>query len=148
MSLRSNLKVDFIKWANHPSINSLTRQITTYEKRVSSLVKGFDVKGREARKRSRKQLDKVLVQLKQTRANVEKKITQLVSLEGKKINKRVNELVGYLKVVSRKEARTEATAGRAKTVTRPKRPTSRRGTTRPTRTIGKTRPSRTTRTSK
>ncbi|MSP18921.1 MAG: hypothetical protein EXR74_05060 [Bdellovibrionales bacterium] len=148
MSLRSNLKVDFSKWANHPSINSLTRQITTYEKRVSSLVKGFDIKGREARKRSRKQLDKVLVQLKQTRANVEKRVSQLVSLEGKKLNKRVNELVSYLKVVSRKEARTGATVGRAKTITRVKKSASRIGKTRPTRTIGKTRPSRTNRTSK
>lgn len=148
MSLRSNIKVDFSKWANHPSINQLTRQITTYEKRVSSLVKGFDLKGREARKRSRKQLDKVLVQLKQTRANVEKKVTQLVNVEGKKLNKRVNELVSYLKVVSRKEARTSATVGRAKTVTRAKRPASRTSKTIPTRTVGKTRPSRTTRTSK
>jgi hypothetical protein len=115
MSLRSNLKVDFSKWASHPSINQLTKQITTYEKRVSTLVKDFDLKGREARERSRKKLDKVLGHLKQTRSKVEKKVTHLVTLEGKKLNKKVNELLNYVNQISRQEDRKmAASAGRAK----------------------------------
>ena len=115
MSIRSNLKVDFRKWAKHPAINQLTQQVNTYEKRVSALVKDFDLKGREARERSRKQLDKVLVQLKQTRSKVEKKVTQLIQAEGKRLNKRVNELVSYVAQMSRQEANERAAStGRAK----------------------------------
>jgi hypothetical protein len=119
MSLRSNLKVDFSKWASHPSINQLTKQITTYEKRVSTLVKDFDLKGREARERSRKKLDKVLGHLKQTRSKVEKKVTHLVTLEGKKLNKKVNELLDYVNQMSRQEDRKmAASSGRAKKTSR------------------------------
>ena len=125
MSIRPNFKVDFSKWAKHPAINQLTQQVTTYEKRVAGLVKDFDLKSREARERSRKQLDKVLVQLKQTRAKVEKRVTQLVQLESKKLNKRVNELVAYVSKISRQEVKVRAAAaGRAKKTT-----TSRKTTT-------------------
>ena len=125
MSLRSNLKVDFSKWAKHPAISQLTEQLNTYEKRVSTLVKNFDLKGREARQRSREQLDKVVGQLKETRGKVEKKVTQLVSLEGKKLNKRVNELVNYLNAMAKKEGLENANVrGRAKKSTRTARKTT------------------------
>lgn len=115
MSLRSNLKVDFNKWAKHPAVHQLTQQLGTYEKKLSVLVKDFDLKGREARERSRKKLDRLVVQLKYTRGKVEKRINTLVNLESKKLNKRVNELVSYLTQVARQEDRKmEASKGRAK----------------------------------
>lgn len=126
MSIRSNLKVDFSKWAKHPAINQLTQQVNAYEKRVSTLVKDFDLKGREARERSRKQLNKVLVQLKQTRAKVEKRVTQLIQTEGKRLNKRVTELMNNVAKMSRQEANERAaTPGRAKKSGRTVRKTTR-----------------------
>jgi len=115
MSLRSNLKVDFDKWAKHPAVHQLTQHLGTYEKRLSTLVKDFDLKGRSARERSRKKLDKLVVQLRQTRGKVEKRINTLVNAESKKLNKRVNELVSYLTQVARQEDRKmAASGGRAK----------------------------------
>ncbi len=128
MSLRSNLKVDFTKWAKHPAINQLTQQLSTYEKKVATLVKGFDLKGREARERSHQQLNKVVGQLKQTRTKVEKKITHLVNLEGKRLNKQVNKLVTYLTQVARQEDHKKATTiGRAKKTTRTPHKTAPKG---------------------
>lgn len=121
MSLRSNIKVDFSKWSKHPAINQLTEQLNTYEKRVSTLVKNFDLKSRDARERSRQQLDKVLGQLKQTRAKVETKVTRLVNQEGKKLNKKVNDLMIYLNAVARKEKQAVNMGGRAKRTTKPAR---------------------------
>jgi hypothetical protein len=137
MSIRSNLKVDFSKWSKHPAIHQLTQQISNYEKKVSTLVKDFDLKSKEARERSRKQLDKVLVQLKETRSKVEKKVTDLVNMEGEKLNKRVNELVTYMNQIARKESQSMAnSAGRAKNTGRTKK-AARKTTTRARKTRAK-----------
>jgi len=125
MSLRSNLKVDFNKWAKHPAIDQLSQQLSTYEKKVTNLVKEFDLKGRQAKERSRKKLDKLVVQLKATRGKVEKRINHLVSAESKKLNRRVNDLVSYLTQVSRQEDREmAASAGRAKKNSKTRRKTT------------------------
>jgi peptidoglycan hydrolase CwlO-like protein len=131
MSIRSNLKVDFSKWAKHPAISQLTQQVSTYEKRISDLVKDFDLKGREARERSRKQLNQVLGQLKHTRAKLEKKVTQLVQVEALRLNKRVTHLMAYVSKVSKQEANQKAASvGRAKRTTKPTR-RSTKGTRKP-----------------
>lgn len=125
MSIRSNLKIDVSKWSNKPSIKQLTQQLTSYEQRLSALVKDFDLKGRDARIRSRQKLDQVLTQLKETRSKVEETVTSLVNAEGKKLNKKVNNLVSYLNGLARKEAMVaNVSAGRAKKVGRPSRKTS------------------------
>jgi len=122
MSVRSSLKVDFSKWAKHPAISQLTQQISSYEKRISHLVKDFDLKGREARERSRKQLNEVLGQLKRTRSKVEKKVTDLVQVEAKRLNKRVSDLMAYISKISKQEANQKvASVGRAKRTTKASR---------------------------
>ena len=103
MSFRSQLKLDFNKLANNPKLTHFTQQLNGYENRVASFVKDFDIKSREARERSRHQLDKFLRQIKRTRSEVEKKVATLVNQEGKKLNKRINELFSYLKTLAQKE---------------------------------------------
>lgn len=81
------------------SVDQLSKQLATYEKRVKTLVHDMDVSTRDARKQGRERLDGFLNDLRVRRDQLEKKVTELVNTESKKIQDGVNELVAYLKVL-------------------------------------------------
>ncbi len=81
----------------------ISGQLGTYEKRVKALVKDLDLKSRDARSKSREQLDRFTTQIKSTRNQLEKRVVTLVNYEADRLNKGLNELVGYLKTLSKQE---------------------------------------------
>src|SRR5580765_6397819 len=91
--LRSELK----RLANSELVSGISKQLNVYEKKVKDLVNNFDTKSREARGKSREQLDKFATQLKRTRTDVEKRVRDLLTQEGQRLNKGMGELVNYLK---------------------------------------------------
>jgi hypothetical protein len=97
------LKLDLKKLANSELALSLARHLDGYEKRVKEFVKEFDVKSRDARTKGQKQLDKFAGQLKRTRTDLEKRVATLFHEESRQLNQRVNELVNYLKRVTKSE---------------------------------------------
>lgn len=82
---------------------NITSHLGTYEKRVRAMVKDLDLKSRDARSKSREQLDRFASQLKTTRTQLEKRVVTLVNFEADRLNKGLNELVGYLKTLSKQE---------------------------------------------
>lgn len=93
------------------SVEQLTKQLAGYEKRVKQIVHDMDVSTRDARKQGRDRLDRFLEDLRGRRSQLEKKVTELVSTESKKIHEGVNDLVAYLKVL---RANGAASSGAAK----------------------------------
>ena len=91
----------------------LSKQLTDYEKKVKTVVHELDLKSRDARVKSRKQLDQFASQVRKTKVELEKTVVALVNKEAQKLTKGFNELVGYLKVLSQRE---EILAKKAKAV--------------------------------
>jgi len=89
--------------------DSVSKQLNIYEKKVKDLVKDLDLKSRDAREKSREQLDAFTHQVKKTRTDLEKRIVTLVNQETKRLNVGLNELVSYLKSLSHSE-KTQAAA--------------------------------------
>jgi TolA-binding protein len=81
------------------SVDQLSKQFAAYEKRLKTLVHDMDVQTRDARKQGRDRLDRFLDELRGRRDVLEKRVTELVSTESKRIHEGVNELVTYLKVL-------------------------------------------------
>ena len=96
-------KLDLKKLANSELVGSLTKHLTQYEGKLKKLLNEFDLKSREARSKGQKQIDKVSQQFRQTRGDLEKRVTNLLHQEGKRLNEGVNDLVNYLKSVAKSE---------------------------------------------
>lgn len=115
---------DLKKISSHRIVKDFGKQLNTYESRVRDLVKELNVSGGQARKRSRKQVDRVSKLVKKARKDVEKKVVDLVNKETRIINKllksRVNELVKTLRNFSEDKAPSKSS---------PKRKTKRKGKT-------------------
>lgn len=94
-----NIDLKKLSQESQKSVEQLTKQFAAYEKRVKGLVHEMDVSTRDARKQGRERLDRFLEDLRGRRGLLEKKVTELVSSESKKIQEGVNELVAYLKVL-------------------------------------------------
>ncbi len=114
--LQGKWKADIKKLTNSPLVGNLTKQFNVYEDRVRRFVRDIDLRSREARVTSKKRIDIFTSQLKERRFEVEKKVTRLLNDEGKRLNGRVNELVGYLKSLAQleKEASKKGTSSRKK----------------------------------
>lgn len=101
--LQEILKADLKKIANSTVVSNLSKQFNQYEHRVKKFVNEFDLRSREARDRSRQQIDQFTNQLQKTRKQVEKRVTQVIEKEGKRLNGRATELFNYLKSVAKNE---------------------------------------------
>jgi hypothetical protein len=93
--------IDFKKLSQESlkAVDQLSKQFVAYEKRLKTLVHDMDVQTRDARKQGRDRLDRFLDELRSRRNALEKRVTELVSTESKRIQEGVNELVTYLKVL-------------------------------------------------
>ena len=107
-------RFDLKKIANTPWVENLTKQFNGYESRVKRLVKDIDLKGREARTKGKKQLNRFTHQLQKTRNEVEKKVTVLINKESKKLNGKVTELFKYLKTMANNEKQVKVKKTTAK----------------------------------
>jgi SMC interacting uncharacterized protein involved in chromosome segregation len=81
------------------SVEQLSKQFAAYEKRLKTLVHDIDVQTRDARKQGRDRLDRFLDELRSRRDVLEKRVTELVRTESKRIQEGVHELVTYLKML-------------------------------------------------
>jgi hypothetical protein len=90
-----------------PWVSELSQHLNEYEQKLKSVVKDLDLKGRDAREKSRKQLDSFTRQLKKTRTDLEKRVRTLVNQEAKRINIGFNELVTYLRALANLEKGVE-----------------------------------------
>ena len=88
---------DLLKRFNLNEWKKWVETVHVYEQKVQDVVKDFDLRGKEARKKGEKQLDKWMSQLKTSRTTLEKKISTLVNTEGAKLSKAFNELVKNVK---------------------------------------------------
>lgn len=88
---------DLLKRFNLNEWKKWVDTIHVYEQKVQDVVKDLDARGKEARKKGEKQLDKWMAQLKVSRDTVEKKISTLVESERTKLTKAFNELVKNVK---------------------------------------------------
>lgn len=107
--------IDFRKLLESNRFGKIAREISTgissglhgyfgtYEKKVKSLVKEIDLKSRDAREKSKDQLDKFTEKLKNRKSDLEKRVVGLVNVEAEKLNKGLTELVSYLKTLSHEE---------------------------------------------
>ena len=135
--MQNKLKSDLKRLAGSPLVGGLSKQFNVYEDKVKKIVHDFDLKSREARKTSRKQIEKFTVQLKKTRSGVEKKVSALLNEEGKRLNKAVLEMFNYLKSMAKNEKLTQ----KGKSSSKKKSPKARRGESSTTKRAGKSRSS-------
>ncbi len=105
-------KFDFKKLSKGEIVSQVTKQLGAYEKRVQGLIKGFDIKSRDARSKSRKQIDKFAKQINKTRSNLEKQLTSVIHKESKWLEKGVNELFKKLKNVAKDEKLATSKGGK------------------------------------
>lgn len=135
MDLRSRLKADLNKLAAQLPlgdkgidgiVGNVSKQLSQYEGKVKKFVADLDLKSREAKQKSRKQIEDLITHIRDTRDSMEEKISQVVVTEGQKLNDRVSELLGYL---VRAAAKTQAKATPKK-----KSPTKKRTSTKARRT--------------
>lgn len=104
-------KADWKRLAGSPLVGNLSKHLNAYEGKVKKLVRDFDLKSRDARETSRKQIDKFTIQLKRTRTEVEKKVTVLLNEEGQRLNKAMAELFNYLKSMAKNEKLAQQKVG-------------------------------------
>lgn len=114
--LQTRLKSDLKRLAKSNLVSNLSKQFNQYEGRVKKLVHEFDIKSREARDNSRKQIDKFTTHLKETRVQVERRVSEVLNEESKRLNGRMTELFNYLKSIARNEkiAQKEASSTKRK----------------------------------
>ena len=103
-------KIDIKKLSKGQIVSQVSKHLGAYEKRVQGLVKGFDIKSRDARTKSRKQIDKFAKQINKTRSSLEKQLTSVIHKESKWLEKGVNELFKKLKIVAKDEKLTKGKA--------------------------------------
>lgn len=100
---RKNLKIDLKRFSKSEWIGGFTKQLNSYEKKVTRFVNDLDLKTREARERSKKHLDRFADHVQKTRDKVEKKIVSLLNQEAKRLNQKIAELFNYLKPIAKDE---------------------------------------------
>lgn len=120
-SMPRNLKVEIQKLVNSQFLKEFTKQLNGYEKKVKGMVSDLDLRSRDARKKSRRQLNVFQKRLKRTRKDVEKTVRSLVNQESKLLNKSLGELKIALKQLSEQEQKAKKTAKRPKRKTAKKR---------------------------
>jgi len=106
----ARFKLDLKQLANSALVHNLSEHLTQYEKQVKKLVHEFDLRSRDAREKSRVKLDRFANQIKRTRADLEKRVTGLLHLEGKRINEGLTNVLEYLKNVTQTETVVEKAA--------------------------------------
>lgn len=128
--------IDFKNFIKSDRFNQLTKGISDgishglsgylggYEKKMRSLVKDLDLKSRDARSKSREQLDRFANQIKTTRGELEKRVVTIVNHEADRLNKGFNELVTYLKALSQQEQASAKRSKKAKPAMSAKKKTS------------------------
>lgn len=100
-------KIDLKKIAQ-TQLKTVTDQLTSYEKRAKQLVKDFELTGKDAKQKSRAQLDSVVEQLRKTRTELEDKVKLLVEKESGRIDKKVNDLFDTLLTFANLEKKQKA----------------------------------------
>jgi hypothetical protein len=101
--VKEKLNLDLKKLSKSHLLENLSQHLNGYEKRVRSLVRDFDLRSRDAREKSREQLDRFADRLREARGNVETKVAAVLNQEGQRLNKGVQELLNYLKTASKSE---------------------------------------------
>jgi hypothetical protein len=91
-------------------LGHFTQQLNSYEIKVKNLVKDFDLKSREARKKSEERLEKFLSQVKKTRKELEKTVVDLVHDERKVLNAKIDNLLSFLHKMKKAETTTSPAA--------------------------------------
>lgn len=101
----SDYRFDFSNLRKSPWVGELTRYLAEYEKRARKLFHGLDIKskGRSARKKGLQNLEKLSAQANRTRQDLERKVTELVQKESKRLGDGVNELLDYVRRVAKAE---------------------------------------------
>ena len=102
-------------------VQGVSKQVNTYEKKVRGLVKDLDLRTRDAREKSQKQLDKFAVQVKKTRSQLETRLVEVVNQEAVRLNKGFSELVTYLKSLANNETLKTATRSQTSSSTKVRR---------------------------
>ncbi len=128
-----DFKFDFSNLSNSPWVGDLGRHIAAYEKRAKQLVREIDLRSRGAREKSLKRLEQLSNQLNKARGQFERRATDLLQKESKRLNGRVNELMGYIRSIAKAEKpakksakrSSKSTGARSRTL---KRPTKRSST--------------------
>lgn len=82
---------------------SITRQLSGYENTLSSMVKDFETRGRDARDKSWKRIQALGKDLNRRRGSLENTVGKLLNEEAKRLNRRVSDLLTYLKSVANSE---------------------------------------------
>jgi hypothetical protein len=101
--MQGKLKEELRRLASSQLVGKISRQLNEYERSLKKLAKEFEVKSRDARKKSRTHLDGFASQLKRTRGDVEKKVVTLLNHEGKRLNEGVGQVFNYLKTMAKNE---------------------------------------------
>lgn len=124
-NLKIELQKEIQKVANSKFLKEFSKQLNGYEKRVKEVVRDFNLRSQEARKKSKKQMDQFTKRLNKTRKDVEKTLKSLINEESRLLNKSFNELVSHLKDLSEQDEKAAAKASapkkRAKKKTAPKK---------------------------
>jgi len=100
---KMNLAAELKRLSNAQAIKQFSKQMMDYEKRVRTLMKDFNLRGQEARKNGKVQIDEFVRQLKKNRVRVEKKVLTVINQEAKNVNKRCQKLLNNLKNLAEKE---------------------------------------------
>lgn len=143
--LQTKLRSDLKRIANSALVGNLSKQFNLYEDRVKKFVKDFDLRSQEARQRSRHQIDQFTNHLQKTRKQVEKRVTNVIEKEGKRLNGRATVLFNYLKSMAKNEKLAQKAGASTKKSAPKARPRAGSSTTRKTkgRANGSRRSSRT-----
>jgi len=136
MQVQSKIKSDLKRWANSDFVRNLSRHFSDYEVRVKEVVRDFDLRSRDAREKSRQQIDKIAEQIKRTRSKVEEKVSTILNSEGQRLNGRVKQVFNYIRAIAQsekingragaKKIARRATNGRASARKKAKKKTTRR----------------------
>ncbi len=104
------IRADLKKLAQIQSIDQLKRQLVGYEKRVLAMVRGVDLKGREARRKGEEKIAKLAEQLRKQSTGIEKQVRDLVVKERGRLNDGVLDLIAQLRKLSGTEAAAATSA--------------------------------------
>lgn len=108
--LEQKLKAEIKKLSNSQVGQVLSEQLKTYEKKLKTLVDDLNVRGRDARDKSKKQLETLADQLKHSRSDLERKILTTLNKEAKRLNKNFQDLFTYIEKLTeeKSEIRTKS----------------------------------------
>jgi hypothetical protein len=93
-------------------LGNFTKQLNGYEKRVKNIVIDLE---KEAKTLGKERLEKFVTHLRETRTNMEKTVTNLVQDERKRLNSRLDDLLGFLNKTEKKAAPRKKTVKKTST---------------------------------